>query len=148
MKFILILLSFSFIKVNTYSQQIVQNFDESLSLAKEENKNVLMVFSGSDWCKPCIRLRQNILDSAVFQEYASSALVILELDFPMKKKNKLSKEKTAYNENLAEKYNDDGSFPKVILFNADKEVLGYINYKNGQSPQDFVNQIQELVDRK
>jgi len=37
------------------------NLDESLNTAKEEGKNVLMLFSGSDWCEDLRYLRQFII---------------------------------------------------------------------------------------
>ena len=35
-----------------YSQNWNTNFDEAKIKAEKENKNILLVFSGSDWCGP------------------------------------------------------------------------------------------------
>ena len=48
-----------------------------------------MIFSGSDWCKPCINLKQSILLTDEFAKFSGEEMVLLELDFPYKKKNKL-----------------------------------------------------------
>ena len=71
-----------------------ENFDEALKSAKQEGKPIVLVFSGSDWCAPCIRLKKNILDSEEFKAYAASHYVLYNADFPRKKNNQLSPEKT------------------------------------------------------
>lgn len=116
------------------------NYDEAIEIASKQNKSILMVFSGSDWCAPCKKLRKNILEIEEFIAYEKDHLVILYLDFPAKKKNKLSKKQTKHNENLAEKYNSSGSFPKVILLNSEGAKVKELKYE-GQSISDFINAI-------
>ena len=115
----------------------VTNFDEAIITATDQNKNILMVFSGSDWCAPCKKLRKDILTTDEFEKYEKQNLVILYLDFPSKKKNKLSKEQTKHNESLADKYNRSGSFPKVMLLNSSGETVKEIKYE-GQSTSDYI----------
>jgi len=114
--------------------------DTAIEHAKENNSNILIVFAGSDWCKPCIQFKQDILLSEDFNTYATDNLTILYLDFPMKKKNKLSEEITKHNEALAEEYNKSGSFPKIILTDKDLVRIKEIEFKN-QSPSEFVSAI-------
>ncbi len=104
------------------------NFEEAKVQAKAESKTVLMSFSGSDWCANCIRLERELFESPEFQSYAKEHLVLLKLDFPMKKKNQLSAEQTAHNEKLAEQFNQKGAFPTVIVFSADGESLGKMKH--------------------
>lgn len=101
------------------------DFDTAKSKAGEE-KLILMSFRGSDWCAACKRLEKSFFEDPEFQSFASESLVLLKLDFPMKKENKLSKEQTAHNEALADKYNPEGKFPLVLLFNGSGELLGEI----------------------
>jgi peroxiredoxin len=62
---------------------------------------------------------------------------LVRADFPRMKKNQLSKEQTAYNEKLAEKYNPKGKFPLTVLINPDGKVItewdGYPKDLNTQS---------------
>jgi len=106
------------------------NYKEAIAQSEKENKPVLMLFSGSDWCSNCIRLETTVFGTSAFQEYAKSKLILLKLDFPVKKKNKLSPELTTQNETLAEKYNKEGAFPSVILLNSHEEVIGTTGYKS------------------
>ena len=101
------------------------DFDTAKSKAGDE-KLILMSFRGSDWCAACKRLEKSFFEDSEFQSFASENLVLLKLDFPIKKDNRLSKEQTAHNEALAEKYNPEGKFPRVLLFNGSGELLGEI----------------------
>jgi thioredoxin-related protein len=38
------------------AQNWLTDFDKAKEQAKKENKSIVMVFSGSDWCAPCIKL--------------------------------------------------------------------------------------------
>ncbi len=123
---------------------LFHNIDESLNKAKNEEKNILMIFSGSDWCKPCIHLRKNIIETKIFRDYAINNLVILELDFPYSRKNRLSKEQIKHNEKLAEIYNKEGAFPKMILLRSDQRTLGTVQYQKKYDSNDLVRQIKKL----
>jgi thioredoxin-related protein len=99
------------------------NLDTALSDAKQNHKMVLLYFSGSDWCGPCIKLKQEVLETTDFQTFSNEHLNLVRADFPRMKKNQLSKEQTAYNEKLAEKYNPKGKFPLTVLINSDGKVI-------------------------
>ena len=100
-----------------------QNLETAKADAKENHKLVLLYFSGSDWCGPCIKLKQEVLETAEFQLFSKKHLNLVRADFPRMKKNQLSKEQTQYNEKLAEKYNPKGKFPLTVLINPEGKVL-------------------------
>lgn len=81
------------------------DFEEAKRIASEQNKNIIIVFSGSDWCAPCIKLDKNIQQSEAFKSEAAKEWVLVKANFPRKKANELSKEQTEHNRKLAEKYN-------------------------------------------
>lgn len=113
------------------------NFEEAKVIAQKENKNILLVFSGSDWCAPCMKLEKNIWMSPEFQTEAQNSWIIYKADFPKKKANQLSPEMTEQNKKLAEKYNKDGSFPLVVLLDPSGKVLGMFGFKNS-SPSAYI----------
>lgn len=92
------------------------NFEKAQESAKANSKFILMSFQGSDWCANCRRLEKTLFESEEFKKLAKEKFVLLKLDFPVKKQNKLPKEQAAYNDKMAEKYNKTGSFPKVLIF--------------------------------
>ena len=68
------------------------DFENAKKIAKEKNELILLNFSGSDWCGPCIMLRKDYLESDAFQDMAKGNLVMVNADFPRKKKNQQSAE--------------------------------------------------------
>lgn len=61
-------------------------------LSKAGNKSIILVFQGSDWCGPGIKLDKKIWSSEEFQNYAADHFVMLLTDFPQKKQNRLPPE--------------------------------------------------------
>lgn len=99
------------------------DMEQAKTEAKAEHKLILLYFSGSDWCGPCIKLKKDIYESEEFGAFANEHLVLVKADFPRQKKNQLDKKQTQHNEALAEKYNNKGKFPFSVLINADGKVL-------------------------
>lgn len=99
------------------------DFSEAQKKAKAEQKFILLNFSGSDWCGPCIQLKKEVFESESFKAFASEKLVLLRADFPRLKKNQLPKAQQEKNDLLAEKYNTEGKFPLTVLINAEGKVV-------------------------
>ncbi|MDB5132824.1 MAG: thioredoxin family protein [Mucilaginibacter sp.] len=118
------------------------NFNEARAEAVKSHKLILVNFSGSDWCGPCIRERKEILESAVFESYAAGHLVLVRADFPRQKKNQLTKEQVKLNEALADKYNAEGKFPYTLLVDENGKVLKVWDGFPGVTPEKFVEQIE------
>jgi thioredoxin-related protein len=109
--------------VNIGFAQQTGTFTQKLETAKTENKNVLLYFSGSDWCAPCVKFKKFIVNTPEFQTFASENLVIYNADFPRLSKNKLAKDVEKENETLADKYNSKGIFPLILLLDAEGNVI-------------------------
>ena len=93
------------------------------------------------------KLKKDILTSEAFEQYSQENLVLLEVDFPYRRKNRLPKEQRQYNEQLAEQYNKQGSFPKVLLFDAEKNRLGQVDFKPHQTVNSYIYQIEALTNK-
>jgi thioredoxin-related protein len=126
--------------------QWLTSFDAAKKEATEKHELILLNFSGSDWCSPCIQLRKNIFESTEFKTYSEKCLVLLNADFPRLKKNKLSKEQTAENEKLADKYNSKGRFPFTVLMTADGKVLKEWDGLPNLSPAAFTKEVNDVVE--
>ncbi|WP_078063383.1 thioredoxin family protein [Bacteroides ihuae] len=124
------------------AQAQVSSLDEAQTLAKKDGKLILLKFSGSDWCAPCIQLQKVIIDDPAFTSFANQKLLLLLADFPRQKKNKLPKEQQEKNDQLAEKYNPEGEFPYMVLLDADGKVLHkWSGFDKKQTVQDYVTEI-------
>lgn len=123
------------------------NMDTALVKSQATGKPILLVFSGSDWCKPCIQLKQAVLNDADFIRYAEDhELILVNADFPRKKKNRLSDVQQQHNDALAETYNPQGAFPLVLLLDGDGEVMGEVAHQV-ETAKDFTFNIGALIKR-
>lgn len=122
------------------AQEWTTDFEASKKSARQTNKNILLVFKGSDWCAPCIKLDKEIFQSNYFKENYAQNFVLLEADFPRKKKNRLPKEQQNHNNSLAALFNPNGHFPLVVVLNSDGKVLGKKGYEK-TTPVDYLNSL-------
>lgn len=120
------------------------HFEEGKVKAASSNKLIVLNFSGSDWCGPCIRLKKEIFESEDFASYASDNLVLVNADFPRYKKNELSKQQVKENEGLAEKYNKAGKFPFTVLLDAKGKILKQWDGLPNETPQQFIQEIKAV----
>ncbi|WP_064966409.1 thioredoxin family protein [Tenacibaculum ovolyticum] len=106
------------------------NIEEAQKIAKEKNKKVFVYFSGSDWCKPCKELKNEVLSSEEFKKKALLEYVLVNIDFP-RNRRKLTKERISYIEESAEKYNNLGAFPFVAILSNKALVINTVDgYKS------------------
>ena len=125
----------------------LDNFEVAKEKAAKENKMILLNFSGSDWCAPCIKMKRDVFETEIFKEYASQYLVLVQADFPRMKKNQLSKEQIQHNEGLAEKYNSTGKFPLTVLLNANGKVIKDWDGYSNQTPEAFVAELKKIINK-
>lgn len=94
--------------------------------AAETRLPTLLIFSGSDWCLPCIKLEREIFAQPDFKQFAKGRIKVLKADFPQRKKQPDSL--IVRNEKLAEKYNPNGEFPLLILLDAEGQKMMVIEH--------------------
>lgn len=88
-------------------------------------KPLLVAFTGSDWCGPCIDLKKKVFDSSSFVTWANENVVLVELDFP---KNASQDPKVAdQNQQIARKFNISG-YPTVLLMDDQENVIGKLGH--------------------
>ena len=120
---------------------------EARQIARKENKHILLNFSGSDWCGPCIRMRKEIFDSEPFSKMADSGLVLVNADFPRMRKNQLPARQQESNNALADKYNSKGIFPLTLLLDADGKILGEWEGFPNMGPEEFSHALRSIIDK-
>jgi thioredoxin-related protein len=122
------------------------DFEKAKQVAKAKHELILLNFSGSDWCGPCMRLRKEIFDDADFTAMADTTLVMVNADFPRNKKNQLDKRIKAQNEALADRYNAEGKFPFTLLLNADGKVIRKWDGLPDENAAQFTTQVKNICD--
>ena len=111
--------------------------------AKAEGKMVLLDFTGSDFCSSCIRLHKEVFPAKEFAAFAKQRLVLVEVDFPLKKKQSAALK--AANEALSKEFKVDG-YPTLILLAADGKKLGEVEFDLfDASAKDMIVAIEKLA---
>jgi protein disulfide-isomerase len=142
MKKIIVALLTGWMLIQTHAAepQWLTDLPKAQAKAKAENKMVLLDFTGSDWCVWCVRLKEEVFSKAAFAEYAEKNLVLVEVDFPHKKK--LSDEQKAANEALEKKFKVEG-YPTIIVLNSEGKQVGELGYQPG-GPAAFTAALDKL----
>jgi len=120
-----------------YSQEWYHDIDDAKKASNDNNRPIVLVFQGSDWCAPCIKLDREIFQSETFKLYSKDHFVMLQADFPRKKKNALPTALQEKNNALAEAYNKRGIFPFVVMLDENGTVLGETGYMK-TSPGNYI----------
>ncbi|MGI9541852.1 MAG: thioredoxin family protein [Cyclobacteriaceae bacterium] len=112
-----------------FFSDIENPFAETIALSKKEGKQILLVFSGSDWCHGCMHFKQQVLDKQTILREIEQNYIIHNVDFP--RNNSFSKEKVAENKELAEAYNPEGVFPRILVIDHKQTKSQVIPYSPG-----------------
>jgi thioredoxin-related protein len=118
------------------------DLEKAFAQAKKEKKPLLVEFTGSDWCPPCIAMRKNVFSKKEFVDAASKKFILVELDFP----NGDEKLK-AKNEPYAEKYKIEG-FPTVILFDAEGKEFSRFFASEYPTTELFLKHLDSVLSKK
>ena len=125
------------------AQEWRTDWDTAKVEAEQANKKLILVFSGSDWCIPCIKLEKEIWENSSFIQYAEQHYVLFRADFPKRKKNKLPETIQQLNDRLASEYNPKGYFPLVVVLDTQGKVKGQLGYEK-LSPEAYIALIEQL----
>jgi thioredoxin-related protein len=116
------------------------DFATAQGQARAENRLLLIAFTGSDWCPPCIMLDRQVFAQPEFADYAAKHLVLLQVDFPHGKVQ--SDAQKAANYKLADRFGIDG-FPTVIVLDSSGKKIGELGYMPG-GPRPFIAALEKL----
>ena len=124
MKSLMLTLLLSVSTLITWSQTATTlSWYTDVSLASQaaaaENKPMLLFFTGSDWCGWCHRLQREVFNTPAFTTWASSDVILVELDFPRNKV--LPQNIMEQNQMLQQQFGVQG-YPTVWFVNVTKEA--------------------------
>jgi thiol:disulfide interchange protein len=116
--------------------------EAAVAQAKKEKKAVLVEFTGSDWCPPCIMMRKNVFSKKEFIDAASKDYILVEVDVPKK-----DKELAAKNQIVAEKYKIEG-FPTVVLLNPEGKEFTRFFAAEYPKMEDFLAHLKTSLEKQ
>ncbi len=120
------------------------DYAKATEQAKAEKKIMLLNFTGSDWCGWCIRLKNEVFNTADFKAFAEQNLVCVELDFPRGKPQ--TPELKAQNQKLQQKFQIRG-YPTLVVLDSDGKHLGNIGYEAG-GPKVWLNSLRQIMAKR
>ncbi len=121
--------------------QWTSDYDSAVKKAVAENKNLLLNFSGSDWCPACIRLDNEVFSREEFRKNAGKLFVMVTIDFPQAP-DKITPAVRARNQKLQERYGIEG-YPTVILADSMGRPYAQTGYKEG-GPEAYMEHLNVL----
>ena len=127
-----------------FAQEWNTDLETAKRKAATENKNILLFFTGSGWCKPCMHLDEKILATVEFKAAAEKHWILLRADFPQKGSNPEPVNVYDMKMILAEKYNRDGFLPYFVILDKTGKVLGKTGYENMDSVSEYVESFIKL----
>ena len=116
------------------------SFEKAKATAASGKKDILMDFTGSDWCGWCIKLTEEVFSKDAFKAEAPKHFILMELDFPQEKK--LPEELTKQNKELQEKFGIEG-FPSIVLTDATGRPYAVAGYEEG-GPENYLKSLETL----
>ena len=128
---------------SVFSQEAgwTDDYTKAVAQAKAENKAILLDFTGSDWCGPCMKMKQETLATPLFTAYAQKNLVLVTVDFPEKMPQTPAVK--LQNEKLNSRYQADG-FPTYVLIDKSGRELGRQSGYLAGGPAAFIAELNKF----
>ena len=124
----------------TQSGQWLTSWELAHRESLRTGKPIMAVFTGSDWCGPCIALKKKVLQTDQFAQWATENVVLLEVDFP--KNTNQSPAIKDQNRELSNRYNIAG-YPTVLVIDTDGQVKGKLGH--GTNPDRWIQRAAGIV---
>ena len=130
-------------KKTSTPQGWTDNFEAAKKQAGTEGKDLLVAFSGSDWCGWCVRLEKEVFSKGDFTEKVSEHFVPVYIDNP-NDLSLLSEHAQKQNRALTDHYRIEG-FPTVLLMDASGCIFAQTGYASG-GPEKYLEMLKKLRD--
>lgn len=112
--------------LETSNFEWLTNIEEAKKISAATKKPILVYFTGSDWCAPCIALKSDFFGAEKFQQEYANDFVFVMIDYP-RRKDILTAEQTKYNRTMIDKYNKTKTFPKIIMLDKNGSEIGKLS---------------------
>lgn len=124
--------------------QWTMDFDAAKELASEKKLPLLLNFTGSDWCGWCKLMDKNVFAQKPWQEFASSNVLLVTLDFP-KDKSIVPEKYVKRNEELKNQFSVRG-FPTYVILDTNGETkIGQLGAGREKTPDSFIAEFKSVV---
>ena len=122
------------------------NLEDAKAVAKSQRKPILLYFTGSDWCTPCVALKKDFFETEEFAQYQDK-YVMVYIDRP-RRTDIISAEQMEYNKKVIAKYKTK-SFPRMMILdssgNKKGELTGYSSFNTYQDTSYHFNLVKKYA---
>jgi thioredoxin-related protein len=115
----------------------LSDLETAKEMAKQENKFILLCFSGSDWCPACKKLKSEVFDQPEFADFARARFVLVEADLP--RYRPIGHLQLQANKALEKSFHVS-SVPTVVVLTPDGQEIHRFGYVPG-GPAGFISQL-------
>jgi thiol-disulfide isomerase/thioredoxin len=119
------------------------DFEKAKRYSSATGKPILANFTGSDWCPFCLRLKREVFDTELFQDWAEDNVVLFMADYPRKKL--LPPAEAAQNEFLVQEYSVAG-YPSILFITGKGDVLGKSGFLETSGANYWVKVADKVID--
>lgn len=113
---------------HAYEEGFTEDAKAAIEQAVKEDKELILYFTGSDWCPPCKKLDEEVFSKKEFLFEVSKHYVLVKFDFP--KQTEQDPEIAKQNQEYAEKFGID-SFPTLVLTDNLLKPFAFASYEEG-----------------
>lgn len=117
------------------------DLDAALKLAREQKKFVLVLFTGSDWCGWCKKLKADTLMQSEFLDFSSKHLIKVYIDLP---REGLTDEQKMKNQQIMNSVcGDRAGFPTTVLMSKNGKTIGSIS--GYLAEKEYLTKIKKII---
>lgn len=120
MKFTTILMTLGALAGTAWALPQAASVEAALPQAQKEGRDIMLEFTGKEWCPPCIHLRTKILETAEFEKAVGDKYMLVEVVFPRLPAAvaAIPEEQRNANEKLLVHHRIETGLPTVLLLDA------------------------------
>ena len=121
----------------------IADMDAAKKQAAEQKKDLMIEFTGSDWCGFCIKMEQNAFGVPSFGDFLNKNFVLFKADFPSRKQ--IPEDIRKQNSQLSKKYAIPG-YPTVVIISPDGKELTRTGFIRGDV-NDYLKHYQDILNK-
>ena len=120
-----------------------EDYEAAMAEAKADGKMVIADFTGSDWCRWCVRLEKEVFETAEFRDWSKDNAILLKVDFP--RRTPQPARIKLQNKRLLKKYAKQiKGYPTILVLNPQGDVVARTGYVKG-GPQAWLAELESQV---
>ena len=113
---------------STFSAEWTEDINAAIEQAAGDDKDLMILYTGSDWCPPCKLLENEVLSQKEFHFEIDPHYVLVKLDFPklVEQDPKIAERNTEW----LKRFGIEG-YPTIVLTDVSLKPYAFLGYEEG-----------------